>query len=43
MQDRDGLGRRMLEILLEGVSTRRYRAVIPKMADTVGELRRELS
>jgi transposase-like protein len=26
----------MLEILLEGVSTRRYGAVIPKMADTVG-------
>ena len=36
MQDREGMGSRMLEILLEGVSTRRYGAVIPKMADTVG-------
>ena len=36
MQDREGTGSRMLEILLEGVSTRRYGGVIPKMADTVG-------
>ena len=36
MQDQIGMGSRMLEILLEGVSTRRYGAVIPKMADTVG-------
>jgi putative transposase len=36
MQDRAGTGSRMLEILLEGVSTRQYGAVIPKMADTVG-------
>ena len=36
MQDRDGMSSRMLEILLEGVSTRRYQGVIPKMADTVG-------
>jgi transposase-like protein len=36
MQDRAGMGSRMLEILLEGVSTRRYGAVIPKMADTAG-------
>jgi hypothetical protein len=36
MQDRAGTGSRMLEILLEGVSTRRYGTVIPKMADTVG-------
>ena len=36
MQNRAGMGSRMLEILLEGVSTRRYGAVIPKMADTVG-------
>jgi putative transposase len=36
MQDGTGMGTRMLEILLEGVSTRRYQAVIPKMADTVG-------
>ena len=36
MQDGAGMGARMLEILLEGVSTRRYGAVIPQMADTVG-------
>jgi len=36
MQNRAEMGSRMLEILLEGVSTRRYGAVIPKMADTVG-------
>jgi transposase-like protein len=36
MQDQTGMGSRMLDILLEGVSTRQYRAVIPKMADTVG-------
>lgn len=36
MQDREGTSARMLEILLEGVSTRRYQGVIPKMADTVG-------
>ena len=34
---RDGkLGSRMLEILLRGVSTRQYRAVLPEMAETVG-------
>ena len=36
MQDREGTSARMLEILLEGVSTRRYQGVIPKMADSVG-------
>ena len=36
MQDRDRTSSRMLEILLEGVSTRHYQGVIPKMADTVG-------
>lgn len=36
MQDRAGMGARMLEILLHGVSTRRYQEVIPEMADTVG-------
>jgi putative transposase len=36
MQDREGTSSRMVEILLEGVSTRRYQGVIPKMADTVG-------
>jgi putative transposase len=32
----DTTGQRMLETLLQGVSTRRYRRVIPEMADTVG-------
>ena len=32
MQDQAGMGSRMLDILLEGVSTRQYGAVIPKMA-----------
>jgi putative transposase len=36
MQDREGTSSRRMEILLEGVSTRRYQGVIPKMADTVG-------
>ena len=36
MQDQTGMGSRILEILLEGVSTRQYGAVNPKMADTVG-------
>jgi transposase-like protein len=36
MQDRAATSSRMLEILLEGVSTRCYQGVIPKMADTVG-------
>ena len=30
------LGSRMLEILLRGVSTRQYRAVLPEMAETAG-------
>ena len=30
------LGKRMLQILLEGVSTRRYQRVMPEMADTLG-------
>lgn len=36
MQRDERLGERMLEILLAGVSTRRYRGVISEMADTVG-------
>lgn len=36
MQDQTGMGSRMLDILLEGVSTRQYGAVIPQMADTAG-------
>jgi len=31
-----GLGSRMLDILLQGVSTRHYAAVLPQMAETVG-------
>jgi putative transposase len=30
------LGRRMLEILINGISTRRYQQVLPAMAETVG-------
>lgn len=41
---RDGkLGSRMLEILLRGVSTRQYRAVLPEMAETVGVSRSSVS
>jgi transposase-like protein len=36
MQDQPRLGARMLDILMRGVSTRQYRAVIPEMAGTVG-------
>lgn len=36
MQADDKLGSRMLEILLRGVSTRQYKAVLPEMASTVG-------
>ncbi len=36
-------GQRMLEILLNGVSTRRYKRVIPEMADTVGVSRSTVS
>jgi putative transposase len=36
MQQEPATGERMLEILLNGVSTRRYQQVIPEMADTVG-------
>ena len=37
------LGSRMLEILLRGVSTRQYRAVLPDMAETVGVSRSSVS
>src|SRR5207245_10898816 len=37
------LGSRMLEILLRGVSTRKYRAVLPEMAETVGVSRWSVS
>jgi transposase-like protein len=36
MQDRGAMGARMLEILMRGVSTRNYKAVIPAMAETAG-------
>jgi hypothetical protein len=36
-------GQRMLEILLDGVSTRRYQRVIPEMAETVGVSRSAVS
>ena len=36
-------GERMLEILLNGVSTRRYQRLIPEMADTVGVSRSTVS
>jgi putative transposase len=36
MQNDSRLGKRMLEILLHGVSTRSYGKVLPAMADTVG-------
>ena len=41
---KDGrLAERMLEILMAGVSTRRYKQVLPEMADTVGVSRSEVS
>jgi len=36
MQGDSRLGRRILEILMRGVSTRAYRDVLPQMAETVG-------
>jgi len=36
MQDREGLGARMLDLLMRGVTTRQFQGVIPQMADTVG-------
>ena len=43
MQKDRKLGGRMLEILLRGVSTRPYRAVLPAMAETVGVSRSSVS
>ena len=43
MQNDSRLGRRMLEILLHGVSTRNYRTVLPEMADTVGVAKSSVS
>ena len=43
MRSDEKLGSRMLEILLRGVSTRQYRAVLPEMAETVGVSRSSVS
>jgi len=43
LQQDTATGERMLEILLNGVSTRRYQHVIAKMADTVGVSRSTVS
>ncbi len=43
MQQDTATGERMLEILLNGVSTRRYQRVIPEMVDTVGVSRSTVS
>lgn len=43
MRGEANLGSRMLEILLRGVSTRQYRAVLPEMAETVGVSRSSVS
>lgn len=43
MQRDRKLGGRMLEILLRGVSTRQYGAVLPEMAETVGVSRSSVS
>jgi len=43
MQEDTTTGQRMLEILLNGVSTRRYERVIPQMAETVGVSRSTVS
>lgn len=43
LQQDTATGERMLEILLNGVSTRRYQRVLPEMADTVGVSRSTVS
>lgn len=43
LQQDTATGERMLEILMNGVSTRRYSKVIPEMADTVGVSRSTVS
>ena len=43
MQSNTGVGERMLEILLCGVSTRNYARVIPEMAETAGVSRSSVS
>ena len=43
MRADEKLGPRMLEILLRGLSTRQYGAVLPAMAETVGVSRSAVS
>lgn len=43
MQNRPELAERMMQIMIEGVSTRRYKNVIPKMAESVGISRSAVS
>ena len=43
MQNQEQMGARMLDILLHGVSTRNYKAVIPEMAETAGVSRSAVS
>jgi putative transposase len=43
MQNQEQMGARMLDILLHGVSTRNYKAVIPAMAETAGVSRSAVS
>jgi len=43
MRKHESLGRRVMEILLSGVSTRKYKQVLPAIADTVGVSRSSVS
>lgn len=43
MQDRQGMGTRMLDVLMRGVTTRQYQHVIPEMAETVGVCKSSVS
>jgi hypothetical protein len=43
MQDRQGMGARMLDLLMRGVTTRQYQHVIPEMAETVGVCKSSVS
>ena len=43
MQNQEQMGARMLDILMRGVSTRNYKPVIPRMAETAGVSRSAVS
>ncbi len=43
MRTQSRIGGRMLDILMRGVSTRNYRAVLPEMAETVGVSKSQVS